>query len=90
MARQTGTKIEQLDAEGLICPLPVLRARKRLLALAPGALLEVRATDPAARDDMPAFCTQTGHELLALRQDGAAWVFLIRRGPRRDVNQTPE
>lgn len=82
--------IIQLDAEGLLCPLPVLRARKRLMSLVPGALLEVRATDPAARADIPAFCTQAGHDLLAARQDGNTWVFLIRRGPRRDAGQAPQ
>lgn len=72
--------IEDLDAEGLICPLPVLKARKRLMALTPGALLRVRATDPAARDDMPAFCKATGHELLEQSQEGPIHIFLIRRG----------
>ena len=73
-------RIEELDAEGLICPLPVLRTRKRLLAMAPGALLRVRTTDPAARIDMPVFCAQTGHALISETQDGAAWIFTIRRG----------
>ncbi|GHD99623.1 hypothetical protein U879_07060 [Defluviimonas sp. 20V17] len=83
-------KIGQLDAVGLLCPLPVLRARKRLMSLAPGARLEVRATDPAAREDIPAFCARTGHELLATRHDGVAWVFLIRRRPQGDAGQSPQ
>ena len=72
---------DEVDAAGLLCPLPVLRARKRLLALSPGAVLRLIATDPASIVDVPHFCAQTGHELLAQSEDGAAQVFLIRRGP---------
>ena len=50
-----------LDARGLLCPLPVLRARKAILPLSPGEELEVLATDPAAIADFSAFCDQTGH-----------------------------
>ena len=48
----------ELDARGLLCPLPVLRARKRLEGLAPGAVLRVLADDPAARIDFPHFCAR--------------------------------
>ena len=70
----------ELDAAGLLCPLPVLRARKRLLAMQPGQVLRVMATDPASVIDMPHFCSQSGDTLLAVDQDGAAHVFLIRKG----------
>lgn len=70
----------RLDARGLLCPLPVLKARKRLLALAPGDVLEVTADDPAAIVDVPHFCAEGGHELVATRADGPAQVYLIRRG----------
>ncbi len=50
-----------LDTKGLSCPLPVLRARKALRAVAPGGLLCVLATDPAAVEDFRAFCRETGH-----------------------------
>ncbi len=56
---------EKLDALGLLCPLPVLKARKRLQPLAKGAVLCVVADDPAAIIDVPHFCTEQGHELLA-------------------------
>jgi len=71
----------ELDATGLLCPLPVLKARKRLAALAPGALLAVRTDDPAARVDVPHFCAEQGHALIA-QEDGADGVmtFLIRNG----------
>lgn len=71
---------EDLDCEGLICPLPVLRARKRLLAMAPGAVLRVSATDPMAAIDLPHFCAETGHALLATHRDGSVTRYLIRRG----------
>lgn len=72
--------MEELDATGLLCPLPVLKARKRLLALAPGARLRVRTDDPAAAVDMPHFCAEAGHVLEAQQQEGAATVWVIRRG----------
>ncbi|WP_127900288.1 sulfurtransferase TusA family protein [Solirhodobacter olei] len=68
------------DAAGLICPLPVLRARKRLMALPEGAVLRLLATDPASVVDVPHFCAEAGHELLAQSREGACEVFFIRRG----------
>ncbi len=60
-----------LDATGLICPLPVLRARKRLTALGAGETLAVVASDPASVRDFAAFCDATGHRLLTSKiQDG--------------------
>ncbi len=69
-----------LDATGLLCPLPVLKARKRLQALASGQVLRVLADDPAAVVDVPHFCAEQGHELVA-KEDGATpQVYLIRKG----------
>jgi tRNA 2-thiouridine synthesizing protein A len=70
----------RVDATGLICPLPVLRARKAMRDVAPGGLLEVRATDPAAVKDFAAFCEATGHALVDSRhEDGGVYVFLMRK-----------
>ncbi|MBX3445210.1 MAG: sulfurtransferase TusA family protein [Parvibaculaceae bacterium] len=69
-----------LDVIGQQCPLPVLRARKRLLRLEAGALLRVFASDPVARIDMPHFCAEAGHELVEVRDRGTWIEFLIRRG----------
>lgn len=70
----------RLDLSGLACPLPVLKANKALRGLPPGAILEVRATDPAALKDFPAFAAETGHALLSVTPDGAgAHLFLLRR-----------
>ncbi len=70
---------EDVDATGLICPLPVLRARKRLSGMAPGAVLRLTTTDPAAAVDVPHFCAEAGHTLLAESTEGAATIWLIRR-----------
>lgn len=69
----------QLDARGLVCPLPVLRARKALRPLATGDELEVLATDPAAAVDFPAFCEATGDRLVEAVREGALLRFVIRK-----------
>ncbi|MFC7705905.1 sulfurtransferase TusA family protein [Plastorhodobacter daqingensis] len=69
----------ELDAIGLLCPLPVLKARKRLSALPPGAVLRLLATDPAAHVDVPHYCAEAGHDLIGSEQEGDTLVFLIRK-----------
>jgi len=69
---------EDLDARALRCPLPVLRAQKRLAGLAPGKVLRILATDPMARVDIPHFCSETGHMLLESHENGDEITFLIR------------
>jgi len=71
--------VKQLDATGLICPLPVLRANRKMRELEVGGLLTVRATDPAAEQDFPAYCRQTGHQLVSASRDGDVLVFVIRK-----------
>lgn len=68
-----------LDLSGLLCPLPVLKARKRLKAMAPGEILRVIATDPMSAIDMPHFCNEQGHELLGSSTEAGALIFRIRR-----------
>ncbi len=70
---------DDLDATGLLCPLPVLKARKRLQALSPGQVLRVLADDPAAVIDMPHFCAEQGHDLLASDTDASPQAYYIRR-----------
>ena len=70
-----------LDATGLLCPLPVLRARKKLQELPVGALLRVKATDPMSRIDIPHFCAEAGHLLMESIEAGEQLEFVIRRGP---------
>jgi tRNA 2-thiouridine synthesizing protein A len=71
---------EDIDALGLLCPLPVLKAAKRLRAMRPGAVLRLHADDPAAVVDVPHFCREGGHELVAATEDGAATFYFIRKG----------
>ena len=70
----------ELDATGLLCPLPVLKARKRLQGLATGDCLTVKADDPAAIVDVPHFCAEAGHELVSSDQAGAVQTYVIRKG----------
>ncbi len=69
----------ELDATGLICPLPVLRAKKALREVAPGERLVVRATDPSSVKDFQAFCETTKTVLEEWREEGGIFVFTIRK-----------
>lgn len=70
---------QELDASGLNCPLPILRAKKSLAALSAGQVLHVIATDPGAVKDFEAFAKQTGNELMESREDGGKFHFLIKK-----------
>ncbi|WP_210526794.1 sulfurtransferase TusA family protein [Rubellimicrobium arenae] len=74
------TPDREVDARGLICPLPVLRARKILMDMKPGQILRLLADDAMAAIDLPHFCIEAGHEHLALHMEDGAQVHLIRRG----------
>jgi tRNA 2-thiouridine synthesizing protein A len=70
---------QTLDTTGLVCPIPILMAKKKLVAMTPGTTLEVIATDPAAPKDFEAFCKASGNALIGSgTRGGVAW-FLIRR-----------
>lgn len=69
----------RLDVRGLHCPLPVLKARKALEAMRSGACLLVEATDPVAAIDIPHFCAEAGHRLVAAETRGGVYRFLIMR-----------
>lgn len=71
--------VAQLDARDLICPIPVLKARKALNALPAGAVLEVLATDPAAPKDFVAFCEATDNTLLSTGKVDGAMLFRIKK-----------
>ncbi len=70
---------DTLDATGLLCPLPVLKARKRLSAMAPGQVLRLLADDPAAVVDVPHYCAESGHALLATAMAQGSPCYWIRR-----------
>ncbi|MEW6330709.1 MAG: sulfurtransferase TusA family protein [Pseudomonadota bacterium] len=73
------TTTQELDARGLNCPLPILRAKKALNGLQPGEMLRVRATDPGSVKDFAALCSQTGNELVSSEQNSGEYVFQIRK-----------
>jgi len=76
----TGQAATTLDATGLLCPLPVLKARRALKAVPAGGILEVLATDPGATKDFEHFCQTTGCQLVeASEQPGGILRFLLKK-----------
>ncbi len=73
---------ERIDARGLLCPLPVLKLRKRLIALPQGAQVTLVATDRAAMIDVPHFCAESGHRLITARETAPGQTeYTVERGP---------
>ncbi len=69
-----------LDASGLSCPMPVVKAAKEMRGLTPGQVLKIVATDRGSVADIPAWAEDTGNELLQSTTDGGRYVFLVRKG----------
>ncbi|HRI17150.1 MAG TPA: sulfurtransferase TusA family protein [Burkholderiaceae bacterium] len=70
---------KELDARGLNCPLPILKAKKALADMQSGELLRIVATDPGSMRDFQAFARQTGNELVEQAAQGDEFVHLLRR-----------
>jgi tRNA 2-thiouridine synthesizing protein A len=70
---------EELDASGLNCPLPILRAKKTLAGMDSGKVLRIVATDPGSVKDFEAFAKQTGNELMQSGEEGGKFTFLIKK-----------
>lgn len=70
---------KELDAKGLNCPLPILRAKKSLAEMSSGQVLRIVATDPGSVKDFAAFAKQTGNELLSTAEKGKEYEFYIKR-----------
>lgn len=70
---------QELDARGLNCPLPILRAKKTLNDMSGGQVLSIIATDPGSVKDFEAFAKQTGNELIESREEGGEFYFLIKK-----------
>lgn len=68
-----------LDAKGMNCPLPILKAKKALKDVPTDGTLEILATDPGSVADFEAFCRQTGNELVEHSEDGGIYRFLIKK-----------
>lgn len=69
----------ELDARGLNCPLPILKAKKVLTKMLSGQLLKVIATDPGSTRDFQAFAKQTGNELVEQQTQGGEFIHILRR-----------
>ena len=70
---------QELDARGLNCPLPIIRARKSMDSMDNGQLLRIVATDPGSVKDFQAFCEQTKNELVEHNEADGEYLFLIRK-----------
>jgi tRNA 2-thiouridine synthesizing protein A len=70
---------ETLDAKGLNCPMPIMKAKKAMKALSAGDTLAIEATDPGAVKDFEAFCRATGNELVESGEQGGVFHFLLRK-----------
>ncbi|MEJ2142821.1 MAG: sulfurtransferase TusA family protein [Gammaproteobacteria bacterium] len=70
---------QELDATGLNCPLPILRAKKSLAGMDAGQVLHIIATDPGSVKDFEAFAKQTGNELMESNEEGGKFTFLIKK-----------
>ncbi|CAH2811876.1 MAG: UPF0033 protein RGE_33990 [uncultured Caballeronia sp.] len=70
---------KEVDARGLTCPLPILRAKKALADMQSGQILKVLATDPGSQRDFAAFSKQTGNELVESTSRDKVFTFLMRR-----------
>jgi tRNA 2-thiouridine synthesizing protein A len=70
---------KELDARGLNCPLPILRAKKALGEVASGQVLKILSTDPGSVKDFAAFAKQTGNELLSTAEAGGEFTFFMKK-----------
>jgi tRNA 2-thiouridine synthesizing protein A len=70
---------QELDARGLNCPLPILRAKKTLNGMAAGEVLKIISTDPGSVKDFEAFASQTGNELLNSTEEGSEFHFMMKK-----------
>nr|WP_243647233.1 sulfurtransferase TusA family protein [Aestuariirhabdus litorea] len=70
----------ELDAKGLSCPLPLLKAKQALNGMAAGQVLRVEATDAGSVRDFKAFCEVAGHELLASDEHEGVYVHIVQKG----------
>ncbi|MCR4428649.1 MAG: sulfurtransferase TusA family protein [Caldiserica bacterium] len=70
----------ELNAVGLSCPIPIIKTKKAMDELKEGEVLLVLADDPGAREDFPAWCEQTGNELLKMEEEGKVIKIFIKKG----------
>lgn len=68
-----------LDAKGLACPMPIVKTKKAIDELASGEVLEIHATDKGAKNDLTAWASSSGHELLSDKEENGVFTFYIRK-----------
>ena len=72
---------DQLNTRNLLCPMPVIRTQDRIAEMTEGEILEVVATDPGVKNDIPAWCRINGHKVLDIREEGYEIILRIEVGP---------
>jgi tRNA 2-thiouridine synthesizing protein A len=72
----------EVDARGLLCPLPILRLARAFRGAPDGSIARLLATDPAAVEDVETFCREGGHELLSTERDGTGYLFRVQKALR--------
>lgn len=73
------TPTRTLDAKGLSCPMPLLRTKKEMDKINAGEILEILGTDPGSRNDLPGWCTRSGHVYLGEKEDSGFFRFYIQK-----------
>ena len=73
---------QKLDTSNLLCPMPVIRTQDRIAEMTEGELLEVLATDPGVKNDIPAWCRINGHKVMEIREEGREIFITIEVGPQ--------
>ena len=76
---------EVVDAQGLFCPMPAVKLKMKLEMVKAGQVIELIATDPAAREDIPAWSEATGQELLGFEETQGVWHFFIKKSESRQL-----
>jgi tRNA 2-thiouridine synthesizing protein A len=71
---------QELDARGLLCPMPIVKSAKAMKELEPGQVLKIMATDRGSVADIPAWVGDTGNELIESHEEGEVFVFFVRKG----------
>ena len=70
---------QELDCRGLNCPLPVIKTKKAIDAMESGQVLKMVATDPGSKNDISAWTSRTGHELLGTDEEGSDFLYFIKK-----------
>ena len=69
-----------LDAKGLLCPMPLLKAKRVIDTLEPGQILEILGSDEGSKVDLPGWCKRVGHTYLGVKEEGNSFKFYIKKG----------